>query len=491
MTTPEINILLIEDNETDAFLVQSDLQRAMGDQVSVVHTERLSSALELIQQHSFDLILSDLTLPDSDGITTINRLREGAASIPIAVLSFRDDEKLAIKTIKAGAQDYLVKGSLTEGVLARVIRYSIERKRIEESNRKAQRRFQTIFERAPLGIALIDLQTGKYCDVNPKYASIVGRSVDELLNINQSDIIHPDDLPSYRDDIARIIGHQLHDSKVIKRILRLDMSVIWIEMSVVLFEMVEDVDVCYLCMIEDITEQKRLIENLRHLTTHLQDVREEERTRIGREIHDVLGGTLTVLRMDLDWLSKKIKAEPMHERIMSLYQLTGEAIETARRVSVNLRPNVLDNLGLYGAIEWLVREFEQRTNIKCLFESTISNVACLNKHHETSIFRVIQEAFINIARHAKATKVNIELFEDEDGLAIIIKDNGIGIAESQLLSPVSFGIIGMNERMQQLGGKLEIVGSPSEGSTVTLKIPVATIGLFEESVNDNDPGNLN
>lgn len=483
MMMPKIHILLIEDNETDAILVKNDLQQAMGDQISLVHTERLDSALELIQQHSFDLILSDLTLPDSDGITTINRLRENAASIPIAVLSFRNDDKLAIKAIKAGAQDYLVKGSLTEGVLARVIRYSIERKRIEESTQKAQKRFQTVFEKAPLGIALINLRTGKYYDVNPKYAAIVNRSVEELCSINPSDIIHPDDLSSYKKDIKRIVNQQLHDSKIVTRILRSDMSIIWIEMSIVLFETVGDLEVCYLCMIEDITERKRLIENLRHLTTYLQDVREEERTRIGREIHDVLGGTLTVLKMDLDWLSKKINTEPMHERIMSLYQLTGEAIETARRVSVNLRPNVLDNLGLYGAIEWLIREFEQRTNIKCSLESTVSNLSRINKHHETCIFRIIQEAFINITRHSKATRVDVGLFENEDDFTITIKDNGIGITESQICNPGSFGIIGMNERMQQLGGKLEIYGSSSAGSLVTLRIPLTSIELFKESSN--------
>lgn len=472
MTSSKIHILLIEDNETDALLVQSDLQQAMGDQITLVHTERLNSALELIRRHSFDLILSDLTLPDSDGITTINQLREHAASIPIAVLSFRNDEKLAIKAIKAGAQDYLVKGSLTEGVLARVIRYSIERKRIEESNRKAQRRFQTVFEKAPLGIALINLQTGKYYDVNPMYACIAGRSVDQLLSIHQADIIHPDDVLSYQQDIELFIRHQPHDSKIVKRVLRPDMSVIWIEMSLVPFETMNNHEVCHLCMIEDITERKRMIENLRHLTTHLQDVREEERTRIGREIHDVLGGTLTVLKMDLDWLSKKITADPMHERVKSLYALTGEAIETARRVSVNLRPNVLDNLGLYGAIEWLVREFEQRTNIKCHLESVISTICCSNKNFETSIFRIIQEIFINITRHSQATSVDIELIEDDNDIVIIIKDNGVGITESQLLNPESFGIIGMKERTQQFGGKLEISGKPFKGSVVTLKIPL-------------------
>ncbi|MBX9896129.1 MAG: response regulator [Nitrosomonas sp.] len=485
MTNSQIHILLIEDNETDAILVQSDLQQAMGDQVSVVHAERLSSALQFIQEQSFDLILSDLTLPDSDGIETINRLRKQATSIPIAVLSFRDDEKLAIKSIKAGAQDYLVKGSLTEGVLARVIRYSIERKRIEEGVRKAQQRFQTIFEKAPLGIALINLQTGNYYDVNPRYAAITGRSVNDLLKGNQSDILYPEDVPSYHKDIELFINQRSQDCKIEKRILRPDKAVIWIEMSIVPFEIIANNEISYLCMIEDITERKRMIENLRHLTAHLQDVREEERTRIGREIHDVLGGTLTVLKMDLDWLSKKITADPMHERIESLYQLTGEAIETARRVSVNLRPNVLDNLGLYGAIEWLIREFEQRTNIQCNLESMVANLSCFNKSYETSIFRIIQEIFINITRHAQASRVDIELAEESGEAVITIRDNGVGITEFQILNPESFGIIGMNERAQQLGGKINIMGSPSEGSVVTLRLPLAVVATSDgECKND-------
>lgn len=175
----------------------------------------------------------------------------------------------------------------------------------------------------------------------------------------------------------------------------------------------------------------------------------------------------------------------MHERVKYLYELTGEAIETARRVSVNLRPNVLDNLGLYGAIEWLVREFEQRTNIKCYLESTISNLSCHNKNYETSIFRIIQESFINITRHSKAARVDIELFEDDNDVVIAIKDNGAGITESQMLHPQSFGIIGMNERAQQLGGKLEIQGTPLQGSSVILKIPLTIAATnVGESIND-------
>ena len=194
---------------------------------------------------------------------------------------------------------------------------------------------------------------------------------------------------------------------------------------------------------------------------------------------------MTVLKMDLDWLSKKITAEPMHERIESLYQLTGEAIETARRVSVNLRPNVLDNLGLHGAIEWLIREFEQRTNIKCNLESMVENLSCRNKSYETSIFRIIQEIFINITRHAQASRVDIELAEESGEAVITVRDNGVGIKEFQILNPESFGIIGMNERAQQLGGKIEIMGIPSEGSVVTLRLPLAVVAASDgESIND-------
>ena len=485
MNATKIHILLIEDNEADAILVQNDLQQAMGDQISVVHTERLKSAFELIGKQSFDLILSDLTLPDSDGITTVNLLRKNAANIPIAVLSFRDDEKLAIKAIQAGAQDYLVKGNLTKGVLSRVIRYSIERKRIEQNIQKAQKRFQTIFEKAPVGIALVNLRTGKFYDVNPRYAFIVGRNMGELIDGNQADIIHPDDLVSYQNEIDFYLDHEPIDYKTEKRILQPDGKIIWIEMFIVSFEMINDKETRYLCMIEDISERKQLIENLRHLTTHLQDVREEERARIGREIHDVLGGSLTVLKMDLDWLSKKISANPMHERIKSLHELTGEAIETARRVSVNLRPNVLDNLGLLGAIEWLVRDFEQRTNIRCSLKLSLPHLTCHNKNQETSIFRIIQEVFTNITRHAQATQVDVELIEAQDSILISIKDNGIGIDQTKSSNPESFGIIGMNERAQQLGGQFLIRGAPKQGTFVSLKLPLAiTTTNTGELIND-------
>lgn len=482
MENSRINILLVEDSQTDAMLVQDELSHALSAVFTLSHVERLSDAIKEIQQKNYDLILLDLYLPDSSGLESIIKLRDTTAKIPIAVLSFRDDDQLALQVIKAGAQDYLVKGNLTEGVLSRVIYYSIERKRAEENTRKAQQRFQTMFEKAPLGIALIDAKTGAFCDANPMYAEIVGRTPEELAHLNQTDITHPDDIDSYLDEMELLNAKKTPSFRISKRIFRPDHSVIWIELSVTPFETDGSANACHLCMIKDISEHKQLVSNLHDLTAHLQNIREDERTRIAREIHDVLGGTLTVLKMDLDWLSKKVVENPMHERIISLHELAGEAIETARRVSLNLRPNVLDNLGLIGAVEWLIREFEQRLDIKCQLNTNFSNHDRINKKCETSIFRIVQEVFTNITRHAEATDVVVNIEEIDNQLFIEISDNGIGITEQQLFNPKSFGIIGMYERTEQLGGKLRIQGEAVKGCTIELTIPLQQHQSIDEPI---------
>ncbi len=472
MMHTKVHILLIEDDKADVILVEHELSQVLGDQIVLVHAERISEALELIQQQTFDLILTDLGLPDCDGIETIIRLRKNVNATPIAVLSLRKDKKLALQTIKAGAQDYLSKDALTEENLSRIIHYSIERKRIEERAINAQQRFQTIFEKSPLGIALINFQTGEFLDINPMYASIVGRTVDELIKINSASIVHPEDLDAYLQHITDLDSLKLNTLKITTRILHANGSTVWIEMSIVLFESIKNTYSSYLCMIEDISEYRQMVANLHDLTKHLQNVREEERTRIGREIHDVFGSILTALRTDLDWLSKKVTTEPMHDRIRSLYELTGEAIETAQKVSTNIRPNVLDDLGLYSAIEQIICEFEQRTNIQCHLTSSAINTPKFDKSRETSIFRIIQEVFTNITRHAQATIVYVELNEVDNEIIIEIKDNGIGITKEQLLNPKSFGIVGMKERAKQLGGQLVIQKTLSQGTAITLQIPI-------------------
>jgi len=470
MEKMNINILMIEDNEFDALLIQHQLLQGLKGQIKPTQAKSMAEALSLLTQHHFDLILSDLSLPDSNGVDTVTTLKK-ATDTPVAVLTISKDEKLAIQCINAGAQDYLEKDVVSESSLIRLVRYSIERQRAEERTQEISRRYQTIFEKAPLGIAHIDLSNDSFIDLNPIYAHITGRTITELMQLKQSDLMHPDDAESYADDMAFLKNNEPENWKTSRRIIHAKGSTIWVNMTYAPFEVLDDGRSCYVCMLEDITEHKRILANLKHLTAHLHNIREEESLRIGREVHDVIGGNLAVIKLELDWLSKKITDQSANERIRLLHQLAGEAIETIRSISQNLRPNVLDNLGLVEAIEWLASDFERRMGICCNLNADFTDFPEMEKDKQTAIFRILQEALINIAQHADATTVEIDLHETASAFYFKIRDNGVGVTKTQLEDPKSFGIMGMTERAQQIGGVLFIESSPSEGTVVTVELP--------------------
>ena len=166
MTTTQIEILLIEDNLTDALLVRNELTQVQNVQFVVTHVERLSAALKQLRLQHFDAILLDLNLPDSDGFETFTQLHNAARNIPIVLLTNRVDEALALQALKIGAQDYLLKERMLGNVLPRIIRYAIERKQAEETLRQSEQLLQIMFEKAPLGIALVNSLTGEFFNVN-------------------------------------------------------------------------------------------------------------------------------------------------------------------------------------------------------------------------------------------------------------------------------------------------------------------------------------
>ena len=231
----------------------------------------------------------------------------------------------------------------------------------------------------------------------------------------------------------------------------------------------------------DITERKRAEEQLEksrqelaELSRHLESRREEERARIALEIHDELGQMLTGLKMDLAWLTKRIAKDEklMHQKAKSMLKLLDLTMQSVKRISTELRPRLLDDLGLVAAIEWQAQEFEKITGIKC-------EVACypedITLDHEcsTTIFRVFQETLTNIFRHANATKVNVRFIGQRSKIMLRVRDNGKGITEDDFSSPKAFGLIGMRERAYSQGGKLQISGIPGKGTTVVLTIPLS------------------
>ena len=223
------------------------------------------------------------------------------------------------------------------------------------------------------------------------------------------------------------------------------------------------------------TIDRKLIESheqLRNLSLHLQSVREGESTRIAREVHDELAHLLTALKMDLSWLYKRLPKgqKPLLDQTKSMSKLTDMIIKSVQRISLELRPVILDDLGLVPAIEWQAQEFEGRTNIKC--EITID---CgdnnLDQDQSTALFRIFQEALTNVARHANATKIKVSLKKRPDKLLLKIEDNGRGITEEQISDPKSFGLFGMRERIYPWGGEVKIKGLSNKGTTVTVILP--------------------
>ena len=226
--------------------------------------------------------------------------------------------------------------------------------------------------------------------------------------------------------------------------------------------------------------QRRLEESqaqLRRLSAHLQAAREEERMRIAREVHDELGQNLAGLMMSLAWLQRAWADQDgaVEDKMRDMAGLIENTVATVRRIVTELRPRILDEFGLAAAIEWQVKEFQQRTGLECELQS---NVADLNlaAGRATAVFRLLQEALTNIVRHAEATRVVVSIEQEADQLIFRVEDDGRGISQADLANSKSFGVLGMRERVAMLQGEISIHGGPAGGTVVEARIPVQNAG---------------
>ncbi|HXW68891.1 MAG TPA: response regulator [Dissulfurispiraceae bacterium] len=223
-----------------------------------------------------------------------------------------------------------------------------------------------------------------------------------------------------------------------------------------------------------VKELKKSHKQLRNLAAHLQSAREEERSNIAREIHDELGQTLTALKMDLSVMDKKLETnqgiETLSELVKADLQLVNATINTVKKLCTELRPSILDHLGLGAAIEWQAQEFQKRCGIECELNMVPEDITVGGKH-SIALFRIFQESLTNALRHAKATKVKVTLNDLGDSIMLEIADNGVGIREEHMSKANSFGLLGMRERVQICNGEMRVVGGKNGGTTITVIIP--------------------
>ena len=349
-----------------------------------------------------------------------------------------------------------------------------ERKQAEES----QHELNMALANAMPGISRLN-SGGQYITLNDSYAAMLGNRPEDLIGQPWTSTVHPDDMPqalaAYKQTVKE--GQGEFEARAIRK----DGSLIFKQVLMVKSLDNNGVMTGHHCFMRDITDRKKTEkeilqsrERLRNLAGRLQEIREEERTIISREIHDEVGQTLTGLSIDMAWILKKLSPgqHAIAERTRKCLQLVDETLAAMHRIAHDLRPAILDDMGLKAAIELQMEEFLSKTGCQYELKLDADNIG-LNQPRDTTLFRILQETLTNISRHALASCVYVHLKTRGDELILDIKDNGVGISEEQITSSRSIGLVGMRERAGDLGGNVNISRMAGGGTQVLLKVPLA------------------
>ncbi len=347
---------------------------------------------------------------------------------------------------------------------------------------ESEERFRGTLEQAAVGILHVALD-GSFQRINEKFCEIVGYPRAELIRMGFREITFAADLGKDMDRMQQMLAGEISTFAVEKRFVRKDQTLVWVNLTVAMLRKNDGSPRFFIFVVEDITERKRaeleLGESrqlLRELAAQGEALREEERKRIAREIHDELGQILTALRMDVSLLRLQfgMRDAALLGKVQGMTVLLDRAIQGVRNVASNLRPSALD-MGIVSAVEWLCNEFTEHTGVSCvahLAEECID----LDETHAVVIFRIVQESLTNVARHAEANSVEITLAQGAGVLHVTVRDNGKGFDPAHIANRKSFGLLGMSERAIALGGTVEIASAPQLGTVVSVRMPIRPNG---------------
>ncbi|AOJ84053.1 histidine kinase [Burkholderia savannae] len=479
-----VDILLVEDSETDALLIGEALTDVTDFEPRVSSAELLSTALASAKRAHYDVVLLDLGLPDAHGLDTFRQFHRQVPDVPVLVLTGLDDLSVGLQAIQEGAQDYLLKKRVETSLLSRAIRYAMERHRVAAALSASEERFQLAVSGASAGLWDWNPQTGAMY-VSPHFKKIMGYDDHELPDeiTGHRDAIHAADLKRVTDALKAHLEHRdTYDVEYRVRTRCGDFR--WIQSRGQALWNGAGEPYRMVGWIMDVTDRKRdedalrvSREELQRLSAHIQSIREEEKTRIARELHDDLGQQLTALKMavtqvegeltDAGWSSRA-------SRLPNVYALISQLLDSVRRIAADLRPVMLDDLGLTPAIEWLTHEFGVRYRIRVVSRIEADDIA-FSRDSATEVFRIVQEALTNVARHSEATEVELDIVRDEPHCIVRIADNGHGTARETRPNRHSLGLLGMRERAARLGGEIRIDTAPGRGFALTATLPLAVI----------------
>ena len=490
MTEP-FNILFVHNDPTVRVFAADALRQEFPEaQITAVgDSESLERALV---SNGFDIAIADYSLRWGDGPAVFQSIKNRWPECPVVVFSVSGEDEAVLRALQ---------GSNTSGpggwpqfltLLTVAVRSAKDKARLERERRLAadrlresEARFRSVFESATDGIILAD-PDGRIISWNRAAAEMFGYSDHEIVGRPLSSL-----MPArYRERHEAGVRRQRSGgtSRIIGRTvemfgLRRDGTEFPIDLAVGTWQ--TERGRFYSGIVRDITHRKQneerlraSNEELRYLSARIEAIQEEERTSIARELHDELGQALTAIHLDIAWVEKRLRESgPEHGVLLQRLERMDETIavtaSSVRRISAQLRPTMLDELGLVATLDWQAHEFSERTGISCSFRSTLGEEEVCPEI-TTAMYRILRECLTNVARHAGARTVEVSLNRDPGVLVMSVRDDGHGIDEVQVRNPRSLGLTGMRERCLSLGGELVIEGAPDRGTRVVARIPFAS-----------------
>jgi PAS domain S-box-containing protein len=372
-----------------------------------------------------------------------------------------------------------------EGKLARLVLANdvTERIKAEEAFRQSEEINRLIMSSSLNAIVCMDL-AGNIIFWNPQAEKVFGWEKEEIIGRPLADTIVP---AAYRERHKKGMQHYLKTGQgpllnKLVEITAINKKGVEFPVELAIIPVKENGNEFFCSFIQDITERKKSEEKirqsheqLRQLASHLQDVREEEQKRIAREVHDELGQQITGLKMDVAWIRKKIaghtESVSIQEKLKEMTTLLDSAVKTIRKIASELRPSILDDMGLIAALEWQTLEFQKRFSIPVVFKSSVRQLE-LDPTIATNLFRLYQESLTNIARHADAKNASAELDVHKKQVTLSITDDGKGFEVGESDDKKTLGLLGMKERVLMMNGELEIKSEPGKGTTIIIKVPI-------------------
>lgn len=446
-----------------------------------------------LARDQWDVVISDYTMPQFSGLAALKIVQQHDPDLPFIINSGNIGEDIAVEAMRAGAHDYLMKSNLSRlmPAIERELRESVVRR----NGRKAQRelaeneaRLRAIVSNVPgVVFQLLREPQGGYSFpyVSEGSVRLLGLTPEQMQNdsVLFFDLLPGDDRASLQARLDESVA-TMRPTNYEGRIHDASSSIgKWIDVRLSPRPLAGN-RVWWEGIMENISQRKRfelkLLESrqqLSALSSHLQKAKEIERTRIARQVHDDIGGNLTAIKIDLLWLINRIGNDrpELLEKTRSLEALVDRTMETTSRIARDLRPPLLE-LGLPAAVEWEAAEFEKRMEIPCVVNCKSEDLS-VDPELGNALFSVFREILTNISKHAKATRVDVELGVDDTTLILKVRDNGRGIVHTDLLKSNSFGLRGMLERARHLGGEVTFDGGPDKGTAITVSLPLDPITL--------------